>query len=106
MLHWLAWFLGMTSATGAPYLAWSGFASVVEGLGQLSFFLIIWKLLNCHADGCWRIGWHHVAGTHYRVCRRCHAQVAGLPVNPSVDEIRQAHEEAMNDNATGQSGAQ
>jgi hypothetical protein len=70
MVHALGWFVGMypvPQGTSPMYQFWSGFfpdllvfAAVVGG----------YKRLNCHKDGCWRIGTH--PDGVYRLCRKHH----------------------------------
>lgn len=43
-----------TSGPGPMMLTAAGMSTIISGL---------WHAKNCHADGCWRIGRHHVNGT-------------------------------------------
>ena len=74
------------SVSNGWYGFWSGFGS---DLGELAIILAIWKKLNCHVDGCKRIGLHHVAGGHYIVCRRHHPDVSNAGV--TVEHVHAAH---------------
>ena len=58
------------------YEFWSGIGS---DIGELSILVgmittavathrFVHKHFQCHADGCKKLGFHHVEGTHYHVC--------------------------------------
>lgn len=74
MWHQVAWLLGLTNASGPWYLWWSGIAG---DLPELAAIVIVWRKVNCHAKGCWRIGLHHVQGSHFTVCRMHHPDHEG-----------------------------
>lgn len=67
LLHWL----GLDSASGPVYLAWSGAVGVLERLIELAViaFILLYHH-NCHVHRCWRIGRYHAAGGAYMVCAR------------------------------------
>ncbi|HEY0871013.1 MAG TPA: hypothetical protein VGD55_11490, partial [Acidothermaceae bacterium] len=51
---------------------------------------LVWKRINCHAKGCYRVGLHHVDGTPYITCGKHH------PTHPgsgpaTAEEIADAH---------------
>ena len=48
---------------GLGYDFWSGIGS---DLGELTIVLVLWRHLNCHAEGCWRPARHQMGG----FCRR------------------------------------
>jgi hypothetical protein len=65
-MHWLAHLLGLDSASGSPYLFWSGF------FGDVSIIAAAWTLVrrhNCHARWCPLIGRFPVPGTPFTVCK-------------------------------------
>lgn len=69
-MHGLWYYLGLTDASGWPYLWWSGIggrvaipAAVIAGW---------WRHHNCHTPGCWRPG-HMYAGEI--ACRHHRSQV-------------------------------
>jgi hypothetical protein len=67
MLHWIAYVLGLTNASGGWYLWWSGF------FGDVTIFAGLFALYfkhNCHVRGCWRVAKHVVDGSPY--CSRHH----------------------------------
>lgn len=68
-MRWLAHILGLTNASGPWYLAWSG---IVSDLPEFAIAALVWRRINCHARGCWRIGLHRVESTHFHVCRAHH----------------------------------
>jgi hypothetical protein len=41
-------------------------------LTYFAIFVVAYRKLNCHAQGCWRLGLHHVEGTPYITCRKHH----------------------------------
>lgn len=55
-MMWLQHILGLDSANGNWYLFWSGFAS---DLSEFAILGLVWRRLNCHTKGCWRLGLHH-----------------------------------------------
>jgi len=57
---------GFTSGVGPMYLAAIGYSTLVTGL---------WHTLNCHQDGCWKIGRHKVDGTPW--CNTHHQDARG-----------------------------
>lgn len=65
-MHWF-W-----STSGAWYAFWSGFGSC---LGEFAIVGVVWKKLNCHTKGCYRVGLHRVEGSPFVVCRRHHPDV-------------------------------
>jgi hypothetical protein len=85
--HWFLTVTGTNNPSGHWYGWWSGFAS---DLPEFAILLLIWRKINCHAKGCWRIGLHHVDGTPYVTCRKHH------PVHPgsapaTAEQIAEAH---------------
>lgn len=72
MWHWLSHALGMDNGSGPIYLAWSGWGG---DIAEIAVIGAAWKILNCHEDGCWRVGTKVTMepnGHHYRRCVRCH----------------------------------
>ena len=57
MIHFLD-FIGLTS-TNKMYNFWSGFGS---DIGELAIVGALYRHVNCHEKGCWRLG-HNVNGT-------------------------------------------
>jgi hypothetical protein len=77
--HWLAVHTGTDNEPGGYYGFFSGFGS---DLGEVTLVVALfgaWHHVNCHQDGCWRIGKHKVAGTPW--CGRHHhaARAAAVP---------------------------
>ena len=54
---------------GTAYQFWSGIGSDVFLHAP---FLFLWRHLNCHQEGCWRIGHPHPDTEHRPVCRKHH----------------------------------
>lgn len=71
-----AWFL---SGTSTWYVFWSGFGSC---LTEFAIIGVVFRKINCHTRGCWRIGHHHIEGTPYTVCRRHHPDVPNRGLQP------------------------
>jgi hypothetical protein len=64
---------------------------VGSDFGELSLFgifVILFRKLNCHAPGCWRIGLHKAADGTYVLCRKHHPDV---PRKLTLEHIHQAH---------------
>lgn len=72
MFHWLLHITGIDDVSGYWYGFWSGIGSDITEFTTLG---IIWHRLNCHVDGCYRIGLHHVMGTPYITCRKHHPDI-------------------------------
>ena len=89
MLHWLLHYLGMDSASGPAYLAWSGWGSDIAEVALLGAVFGAWHRVNCHVKGCFRIGRQHVAGTTFVTCRRHHPDD-----KPTAAHVAAAHEAA------------
>jgi hypothetical protein len=85
MTHTLAltWDFLWWPATGKWYSFWSSFGAC---LTYFAIFVVAYRKLNCHAQGCWRLGLHHVEGTPFITCRK-HHPTGGA----TVESIRQAH---------------
>jgi len=88
LLHWL----GLDSAGGPAYLAWSGFGSDISEIGILGALAMMIRRHNCHVRRCLRIGRHHVEGTPYVVCQRHSPHGA-----PTHQDVLDAHEAATGD---------
>ncbi len=75
MLHWFLHITGADNTSGVWYGFWSGFGS---DLLEFTIVGTVWRKLNCHIKGCYRIGLHKVEGTPYITCKRHHP---GIYVN-------------------------
>ena len=69
MIHGIAYWLGLTSATDGPYLFWSGFAG---DLGILAGVIAFYRHFECNVQGCHWPGRHHVHGTQFKTCLKHH----------------------------------
>lgn len=69
-MHWLLHFLGLDSASGPAYLAWSGAGGDLGELAIAGALIAVIRRHNCHAARCWRIGRHKVPGTDFICCAR------------------------------------
>jgi hypothetical protein len=88
MGHWLTHFLGLDSASGPAYLAWSGVASDISELAILGAMAAWLRKHNCEVSGCWRLG-RHVTAAGHTVCRAHHPDGA-----PTHQEVIAAHKAA------------
>lgn len=72
--HWLAVHTGSVNMPGSPpnYDFWSGAGSDLTEVTLLGAVAGWWHKVNCHQEGCWRIGRHLVDGTPY--CNTHHQQ--------------------------------
>lgn len=85
--HEIAYWLGLTNGSGPVYLFHSGFGGE---LVYLSVFGMVYRRLNCHITGCWRIGVHHVEGTPFMTCKSHHPAV---PEKVTVEHVHRRHRE-------------
>ncbi len=88
--HWLLSITGISGRSTYASNFWGGFGS---DLGELAVLGLVWRKVNCHAKGCYRVGLHHVDGTPYITCKKHH------PVHPgsaaaTADDIARAHHHA------------
>ena len=81
-----AWFW---NPTGHWVIFWSGFGSC---LTEFAIVGIVYRKLNCHQDGCRRLGVHKVEGTPYVTCRRHHPNI---PDKITAEHILRAHQRAQ-----------
>lgn len=88
LTHWFLHATGADNVSGPQYGFWSGFGS---DLGEFAILVTLWKRLNCHVDGCWRIAIHHVPGTPYTTCRKHHPTIGS---SVTADHVREAHHKA------------
>lgn len=71
-MHWLIHFLGLDTGSTSYYLFWSGVGSDIT---EVVIIAGVWRALNCHEDGCWRLGTRITTednGHHYRRCTKHH----------------------------------
>lgn len=68
-MHGIAWFLGLTNASGGWYLWWSGIVGDIALVGGAT---AIYHKHNCHEPRCYRIGKHTVDGSPW--CNHHHEQ--------------------------------
>lgn len=68
-------FLGWDTQQSDNYAAFSGSIPAVEtGLGLSTLITGMFHHVNCHEDGCWRIGKHRVDGTPWCSHHHGHAR--------------------------------
>lgn len=96
--YWLAYHTGSENTPGSPpnYNFFSGFGSDLQEITLLAGFAVLYRKVNCHTAGCWRIGMHHVADGQYVVCRKHHGEITGHSHRKlSVDFMRRQHREHL-----------
>jgi hypothetical protein len=100
---WLYVHFGV-QGSGPYYGFWSGAGSDISELAVagaiITTTVALWRRYNCHADKCWRIGLHHVAGGTYLVCRRHHLEITGQPGRGSkltIEHLREEHQRHLAD---------
>lgn len=68
-------FLGLDNASGPYYLFWSGFGGdLIGAIPLFGVLAVVWRRVNCHQPGCWRIGLHHHEQTV--LCRKHHKELS------------------------------
>ena len=86
-------FIGVFNPNSRWYLFWGGFGSC---LTEFAIVVVVWRKVNCHAKGCYRVGLHKVDGTPYITCKKHHpAHPGSRPV--TADQIAQAHAASRGD---------
>jgi hypothetical protein len=84
--HWVLHVTGVKDSGSYWAAFWSGFGS---DLAEFAIIAVVWRKVNCHAKGCWRVGMHHVEGTHFITCRKHHPVHRGGAA--TADDIARAH---------------
>lgn len=76
MQHWLAYWLGLTNASGPIYSFWSGIGSDLGEAVLIGGVFAFYRKHECHEDTCHRVGRHTVVdpvtGEHVLRCRHHH----------------------------------
>jgi len=91
VIHTLLDWMGLTDASGKPYLFWSGFGADLSEFAIVGAVVGLLRRWNCESHGCWRIARHKTAAEH-RVCRHHHPAGA-----PTAADISAAHAAAIDD---------
>jgi len=89
--HWLLTVTGVSNSNGRWNAFWGGFGS---DLAEFAILAVVWRKINCHAKGCYRIGLHHIEGTPYITCRKHHPVHQGSRA-ATAEQIAQAHAAAQ-----------
>jgi hypothetical protein len=83
VLLWLLHVTGGDDGSGAWYLEWSGFVSLVISVVPLWLGLFIFlKKHNCHVNGCRSVITHDDPAVHAPACRLHHSHRASRGVVP------------------------
>jgi hypothetical protein len=91
IVNYFLTFIGVFNGNSRWYLFWGGFGSCLSELAILAF---LWRKINCHAKGCYRIGLHRVEGTPYITCGKHHPTHPGS-TPATAEQIKQAHTDAQ-----------
>lgn len=91
MGHALAHFFGLDSASGAPYLLWSGALSDAGELAIVGALIGMLRKHNCAVHHCWRLARHKVPGTDHVCCRR-HTPGGAPSLQDVISDYRTAKE--------------
>jgi hypothetical protein len=70
--HWFMHFTGADNVSGPAYGFWSGFGSDLSEFAGLG---IVYRILKCHENGCWRFGKHHFDNGKYKYCKKHHPEI-------------------------------
>lgn len=82
-MNWLYTWLGLSNASGAQYLAWSGVIPALASFTFIGGILVHIKQKNCHVKRCWRLG--HPDPEHgFPACNKHHSQKYKIGVDPYV----------------------
>lgn len=90
MPTWLLHFLGLDSASGPAYLAWSG---IISDLGEVTLAAGLVAFLrhrNCHQHRCWRLGRFPVADGRFVTCRK-HSPDPAVQAGVSAHHLSAVH---------------
>lgn len=90
MIHLLFHWLGLDSASGTPYLAWSGAGGDVAELAVLGAVAAGWHRVNCSQQHCWRVGRRPLHDTGLHLCHRHHPEGA-KPTGAHILALHRAH---------------
>lgn len=89
--NWILTMTGINNSSGRWYAFWSGFGS---DLGELAIIGVVWRKVNCHSKGCFRIGLHAVSGTPFVTCAKHHPERKSSTAATAA-EIAQAHADSL-----------
>lgn len=93
--HGVVHFIGIDTQQSDNYAFFSGFGSWLSSnlalLGLATLVGTAWRAMNCHTDGCPRIGRYPLAGGAFKVCRRHHRDVTGHHGPLTTEVLKAAH---------------
>lgn len=84
------WGIDTQQSDNYDFFSGSGPVWVTTFFGS-SVFSTLWVHLNCHTDGCGRIGRFPVAGGQYKVCRKHHREIVGHSHKLTTELLRAEH---------------
>lgn len=85
---WFAIHTGTYNESGPYYGFFSGFGSDIGEITLIGALLVGYRKINCHVNGCRRIGHYPLEGTPYKLCRRHHP---GIPNKVTHADILRLH---------------
>jgi hypothetical protein len=96
--HWLQVHTGTVNEGGPYYGFWSGFGSDIAEFGILGAIgtglYQLFKKVNCHEPGCWRVGTHPAADGQFMLCYRHHPDYMGKkPTHELILRLHAEHQE-------------
>jgi hypothetical protein len=81
------------------YNSWSGsFSDIGEVTivgGMITLVIGFWRHVNCHVDGCYRIGRHKMAGGKYVLCTKCLKSDPEHPDEVTREHVHAAHRQHL-----------
>lgn len=90
--HGMAHLIGIDSQSTQFYAFYSGFGTwILAAAGYTGIIITLVHHLNCHVDGCLRVGKFPVADGQYKVCGKHHREVTGHPKKLTVDFLHHLH---------------
>ncbi len=89
---WVEIHTGAQDEGKSYYGFFSGFGSDLSEITLVTGLVIAYRRIECHTPGCHRIGRHATADGLYKLCRKCHPDVANK--GASLEEIHASHKAA------------
>ena len=95
--HWVVHVFGGDNPNSVQYLLGSGgFGTfLIPNITSLGILGVVYRKINCHEPGCWRIGHLAVEGTPYHSCHRHHTEIPYTHRRLPLAEKVRLHRERM-----------
>lgn len=75
---------GSNNTSGNQYGFWSGFGSDIGEFAIIGSIAVAYRKINCHVEGCRRIGHYQLGGTPYKLCKRHHPDIPDKITHVSI----------------------